>query len=72
MVNPQALNEGRCPRCGKRFRYAAIAAHKPFPFCSDRCRDVDLGNWLTEKSAIPGAPADPTPPRSNERRARRT
>jgi endogenous inhibitor of DNA gyrase (YacG/DUF329 family) len=23
------------------------------PFCSERCKDVDLGNWATEKYVIP-------------------
>ena len=25
------------------------------PFCSDRCRTIDLGNWATGKYVIPGA-----------------
>jgi len=29
-----------CPTCGK----PATPAHRPF--CSGRCRDVDLGRWL--------------------------
>ena len=29
------------------------------PFCSERCRLVDLGGWVTERYRIPGAPADP-------------
>jgi uncharacterized protein len=32
-----------------------------FPFCSQRCRDVDLGNWLTGKYSIPGAPIPQEP-----------
>jgi hypothetical protein len=24
------------------------------PFCSERCRLIDLGAWITEKHAIPG------------------
>ena len=27
------------------------------PFCSDRCKDADLGNWAEEKYCIP-APLD--------------
>jgi endogenous inhibitor of DNA gyrase (YacG/DUF329 family) len=23
------------------------------PFCSDRCRIIDLGNWATEKYVVP-------------------
>jgi len=30
-------------------------ATAPFrPFCSERCRLIDLGAWLTEQHAIPG------------------
>ncbi len=28
------------------------------PFCSDRCRIIDLGNWASEKYVIP-APLEP-------------
>ncbi len=27
------------------------------PFCSERCRLIDLGAWLEERHAIPGEPA---------------
>lgn len=56
-----ATREGRCPRCGKKYAYRAIKDHKPFPFCSDRCRDVDLGNWLTEQYVVPGQAVAPPP-----------
>jgi uncharacterized protein len=57
---------GRCPRCGASFEYASVAAHKPFPFCSARCRDVDLGNWISGKYVIPGAPLPPSPNTNSE------
>jgi len=42
----------RCPQCGKPrvmdFR----------PFCSSRCRDVDLGKWMNGSYAIPAVEAD--------------
>ena len=38
----------RCPICGK----PATEASKPF--CSERCRDVDLNRWLSGSYAIPG------------------
>jgi endogenous inhibitor of DNA gyrase (YacG/DUF329 family) len=38
-----------CPICGK----PATEASKPF--CSERCRDVDLNRWLTDSYAIPGS-----------------
>lgn len=47
--------KARCPRCGKEFEFLSVAQHKVFPFCSARCRDVDLGNWLSGKYVIPGS-----------------
>jgi endogenous inhibitor of DNA gyrase (YacG/DUF329 family) len=32
------------------------------PFCSKRCADLDLGQWLKGGYAIPGAPVDPSSP----------
>jgi endogenous inhibitor of DNA gyrase (YacG/DUF329 family) len=41
----------KCPICRKE-----VAVGDPeFPFCSERCRIVDLGNWATEKYVIPSA-----------------
>ena len=37
-----------CPICGKP------AAEASTPFCSERCRDVDLNRWLSGSYAIPG------------------
>ncbi len=42
----------RCPICGK----PAVEASKPF--CSERCRDVDLNRWLSGAYAIPGREDD--------------
>jgi uncharacterized protein len=40
----------RCPICKKE-----VALDDPnMPFCSDRCRAIDLGNWATGKYVIPG------------------
>jgi len=36
-----------CPTCGKQ------AVEKLRPFCSARCRDVDLHRWLSGRYAIP-------------------
>jgi endogenous inhibitor of DNA gyrase (YacG/DUF329 family) len=37
-----------CPICGK----PAVEASKPF--CSERCRDVDLNRWLSGSYVVPG------------------
>jgi uncharacterized protein len=42
-----------CPIC----RRPAIAAFAPF--CSPRCKDRDLLNWLGGGYALPGDPVDP-------------
>lgn len=42
-----AYKKGFCPICGKSM---APAYH---PFCSKRCSDLDLGNWLDGNYAIP-------------------
>jgi len=51
----------RCPICKKEVAPGGAA----FPFCSERCRTIDLGNWATEKYVIstPAQPQDlPKPP----------
>jgi endogenous inhibitor of DNA gyrase (YacG/DUF329 family) len=48
---------GRCPVCGKRFETPSIDAWPGFPFCSDRCKLIDLGRWIDGDYAIPGGPA---------------
>ena len=50
--NPSAAKQRKCPICGK----PAVAASKPF--CSDRCKDVDLNRWLSGTYVIPGRPTD--------------
>jgi endogenous inhibitor of DNA gyrase (YacG/DUF329 family) len=45
----------RCPVC--RAEVAPRAQNPLFPFCSERCRQVDLGRWLQEEHRIPGEPA---------------
>jgi uncharacterized protein len=44
--------EKPCPICGK----PAVEASRPF--CSERCRDVDLNRWLSNSYAIPAANDD--------------
>ena len=39
----------KCPICRK-----PVAPDGPeMPFCSERCRLIDLGNWASEKYVIP-------------------
>lgn len=55
MTQPQITNkEGkhrlvRCPKCGSRGHWLA-QAHAPF--CSERCKLIDMGAWFTEDYRI--------------------
>jgi endogenous inhibitor of DNA gyrase (YacG/DUF329 family) len=49
--------QGRCPICSKPFQVATIGDLPSFPFCSDRCRLIDLGRWSDGAYAIPASPA---------------
>ncbi len=42
----------RCAICGKPV--APRGENRAYPFCSDRCRLVDLSKWLGEEYRIPG------------------
>lgn len=48
----------QCPVCGKDVEWSPESPWRPF--CSERCRTIDLGDWLTEKHRVPGdeAPLD--------------
>jgi len=50
--------QGRCPTCSKGYTINALADLPSFPFCTDRCRLIDLGRWIDGVHAIPGRPAD--------------
>ena len=41
-----------CPICGKSFEGDNA---KALPFCSDRCRQIDLSRWLGENYAFPSS-----------------
>ncbi len=40
----------RCPVCDDP---ADPATHPAFPFCSSRCRQIDLGRWFNEQYSMP-------------------
>ena len=39
----------KCPICKTA---TDSAVHEEFPFCSEKCRERDLGNWATEKYVV--------------------
>lgn len=53
-----------CPTCRKPVPWSDTSRWRPF--CSERCRLIDLGEWLCEERRIPGEPtfgeAEANPP----------
>lgn len=49
MQEPTKLN---CPTCKKIVYWTDEFPYRPF--CSDRCRLIDLGEWANENHKIPG------------------
>ncbi len=48
----------KCPTCGKPVRWDKESPWRPF--CSERCKLIDLGEWASESHRIPGQPAPPS------------
>lgn len=45
--------EVTCPQCRRKAEYIG----NPFrPFCTERCKLIDLGQWASEKYRVPGEP----------------
>ncbi len=43
-----------CPTCGRPIEWSEAFPFRPF--CSERCRLIDLGAWFSGERAIPGEP----------------
>ena len=53
----------KCPTCGKRVEWNEASKYRPF--CSERCKTIDLGAWASDRYVVPADPAaeaDETPP----------
>lgn len=61
-----------CPNCGATLEWTPAARWRPF--CSERCKMIDLGAWASESYRVPVAeapePDDPDVPREDEPRGR--
>ena len=54
--------QARCPICGKTFEAAPAALPPGFPFCSERCKLIDLGRWIDGSYSIPADRSQQTQP----------
>jgi len=54
-----------CPQCGARVEWTLANSWRPF--CSERCKLIDLGAWASESYRVPVAePAAPDDTRSED------
>lgn len=52
MTNPESQERVvRCPACGGDSVYGP--SNRWRPFCSERCKQQDLGAWASEEYAVP-------------------
>jgi uncharacterized protein len=50
-----------CPHCGKAVEWTPASTCRPF--CSERCKLIDLGAWATERYRVPAVEdGEPAPP----------
>jgi endogenous inhibitor of DNA gyrase (YacG/DUF329 family) len=59
------MAEAVCPICGKKVERSKAP---DFPFCSSRCRQIDLGRWLGQAYSIPEAEESESAENSDENR----
>jgi len=43
-----------CPTCQVKVEWSEKSPARPF--CSERCKLIDLGEWANEEKSIPGEP----------------
>jgi endogenous inhibitor of DNA gyrase (YacG/DUF329 family) len=54
----------RCPTCKREVEWNPQSAWRPF--CSERCKMIDLGAWFAEERSIPDDSATPGEPDTDE------
>ena len=47
----------KCPQCGKAVDWSPKSPFRPF--CSERCKLIDLGKWACEEHVIAEEPINP-------------
>jgi endogenous inhibitor of DNA gyrase (YacG/DUF329 family) len=65
-VNVSSANPAtvKCPNCGTLVEWSPEQPWRPF--CSERCKLVDLGSWFDEQNRIAGNPASPSSPEQDD------
>ena len=52
-----------CPQCGTPVEWTPGSLYRPF--CSERCRLIDLGAWASESYRVPVSSENPEPGNSS-------
>ncbi|MDQ7743429.1 DNA gyrase inhibitor YacG [Hydrogenophaga pseudoflava] len=55
----EAPRQVTCPTCGGPSLYAPANRYRPF--CGERCKQMDLGAWASERFAVPEQASDRVP-----------
>jgi endogenous inhibitor of DNA gyrase (YacG/DUF329 family) len=55
------MSKVSCPICGRWMEGESLAEWPDFPFCSARCKAIDLGRWLNESYRLPSAEPEDSP-----------
>ncbi len=50
-MQKEATRTVPCPRCGRPANLGPQNAWRPF--CSERCKTIDLGDWASESYRVP-------------------
>ncbi len=58
MVKRKRVRSLRCPTCKK----LVLRSDSEFPFCSERCRLIDLGKWASDGYVVSTPIFDPDEP----------
>ncbi len=58
-MNEKTVITVSCPTCKKPVPWTTEQTFKPF--CSQRCKLIDLGDWATEAHKVPGEQTYPAP-----------
>lgn len=60
------MTRAKCPICGKEFTFVNIMDWPSFPFCTDRCKLIDLGRWIDGAYVLPEKPGPKPDPEDSE------
>jgi hypothetical protein len=62
-ASPTSPRKVACPSCGKEVVWVTTNPYRPF--CSERCKNIDLGAWATERYRV-AATEEPHPEDQSE------